>query len=73
MLIPRLSVARGITPLPKSVTATRIAENLKVVPLDSSDIEALNDIHKTKGLTRFVYPAFGVSNLRCLPVPNRYG
>ncbi|KAM0721292.1 hypothetical protein Q7P37_003580 [Cladosporium fusiforme] len=54
-------VARGVTPLPKSVTATRIAENLKVVALDSSDLDALNKIHKTKGVTRFVYPAFGVN------------
>lgn len=54
-------VARGVTPLPKSVTATRIAENLKVVSLDSSDLEALNKIHKVKGVTRFVYPAFGVN------------
>jgi len=54
-------VARGITPLPKSVTATRIAENLKVVDLDSSDLEALNKIHQVKGVTRFVYPEFGVN------------
>lgn len=63
-----------MTPLPKSVTATRIAENLKVVPLDSSDLDALNKISKTKGVTRFVYPAFGVSCLpatsQCLQPPN---
>ena len=47
--------------LPKSVTASRIEENLKTVKLDSSDLEALEAIHKKKGITRFVYPAFGVS------------
>jgi hypothetical protein len=56
-------VARGITPLPKSVTATRIAENLKVVALDATDLEALNKIHQVKGVTRFVYPEFGVRHL----------
>jgi glycerol 2-dehydrogenase (NADP+) len=59
------SVARGITPLPKSVTATRIAENLKVVALDETDLEALNKIHQVKGVTRFVYPEFGVSHPFC--------
>jgi glycerol 2-dehydrogenase (NADP+) len=34
---------------------------MKIVKLDSSDIEALDKISKTKGLTRFVYPPFGVS------------
>lgn len=52
---------KGHVVLPKSVTATRIAENLKVVKLDSSDMDALEKIHKDKGITRFVYPAFGVS------------
>lgn len=53
-------VARGIVPLPKSVTKSRIEENLKVIDLDSSDMEALNKLHKTKGITRFVNPPFGV-------------
>jgi hypothetical protein len=61
-------VARGITPLPKSVTATRIAENLKVVALDATDLEALNKIHQVKGVTRFVYPEFGVRYI----LPTRY-
>jgi glycerol 2-dehydrogenase (NADP+) len=30
------------------------------VKLDDADIKALDEIHKTKGTTRFVYPAFGV-------------
>lgn len=62
MLANQFPVARGVTPLPKSVTATRIEENLKVVPLDSSELNALQEIHKKKGITRFVYPAFGVRN-----------
>jgi len=37
---------------------------MKIIKLDSSDLEALNKISKTKGITRFVYPAFGVSKLR---------
>ena len=47
--------------LPKSVTPARIEENLKTVKLDSSDLAALDKVHEKKGLTRFVYPAFGVS------------
>lgn len=55
------AVARGVVVLPKSVTESRIKENLKTVKLDSSDLEALDAIHKKKGLKRFVYPDFGVS------------
>lgn len=54
-------VSKGHAVLPKSVTPSRIEDNLKTVKLDSSDIEALDAIHKKKGITRFVYPAFGVS------------
>ncbi|QIW97281.1 hypothetical protein AMS68_002799 [Peltaster fructicola] len=54
-------VARGIVVLPKSTTKHRIEENLKVIDLDDSDLQALNKIHQTKGLTRFVYPEFGVN------------
>jgi glycerol 2-dehydrogenase (NADP+) len=43
------------------VTPTRIDENRKIVSLEAADLEALEDIHKKKGLTRFVYPEFGVS------------
>ncbi|EME87783.1 uncharacterized protein MYCFIDRAFT_85826 [Pseudocercospora fijiensis CIRAD86] len=53
-------VNKGHVVLPKSVTPSRIEENLKVVKLDNSDLEALEGIHKKKGLTRYVYPAFGV-------------
>ncbi|KAK4959549.1 H/ACA snoRNP pseudouridylase subunit [Elasticomyces elasticus] len=53
-------VARGSSVIPKSTTPSRIEENLKIIKLDSSDMDALEQISKTKGLTRFVYPAFGV-------------
>jgi len=55
-------VSKGSIVLPKSVTESRIRENLKTVKLDSADIEALDSIHKNKGVTRFVYPDFAVSN-----------
>ncbi|SMY19805.1 unnamed protein product [Zymoseptoria tritici ST99CH_1A5] len=54
-------VSKGHAVLPKSVTPSRIEENLKVVKLDASDMEALESIHKKEGLNRFVYPAFGVN------------
>ncbi|CAK4033562.1 D-galacturonate reductase-like [Lecanosticta acicola] len=54
-------VNKGHVVLPKSVTPTRIEENLKTVKLDKSDLDALEGIHKKKGLTRFVYPPFGVN------------
>ena len=46
--------------LPKSVTSERIEQNLQTVELDSSDMEALEGIHKSKGVKRYVYPAFGI-------------
>ncbi|KAH9821372.1 Aldo/keto reductase [Teratosphaeria destructans] len=54
-------VNKGHVVLPKSVTPSRIEQNLKTVKLDSSDLEALEGIHKKKGLTRYVYPPFGVN------------
>lgn len=55
------AVSKGQCALPKSVTPSRIEDNLKTVKLDSSDMDALEGIHKKKGITRFVYPAFGVN------------
>ena len=49
----------------KSVTLSRIEENMKIVKLESSDVQALDKVHKSKGITRYVYPPFGV-NL-CFP------
>jgi len=54
-------VNKGHVVLPKSVTASRIEENLKTVDLNASDLEELEAIHKKKGLTRFVDPPFGVN------------
>ena len=47
--------------LAKSVNPSRIDDNRRIVPLEVADLEALEDIHKRRGLTRFVYPEFGVS------------
>jgi glycerol 2-dehydrogenase (NADP+) len=53
-------VARGSSVLAKSVTPSRIDENRKLVQLDGEDMRQLEQIHRTKGVTRYVYPAFGV-------------
>jgi glycerol 2-dehydrogenase (NADP+) len=53
--------ARGISALPKSVTPTRIEENMKLVALDDEDLSRLNAIHEKMGIKRFVYPPFGVN------------
>jgi glycerol 2-dehydrogenase (NADP+) len=55
------TVSKGHVVLPKSVTPARIEENLRTVKLDGADLEALDNIHKAKGLRRFVYPQFGVN------------
>ena len=54
-------VARGLSVIPKSVTPSRIDENRALVALDAEDVAAINKIHEEKGLTRFVYPPFGVN------------
>ncbi|MCJ1259175.1 hypothetical protein MMC24_007011 [Lignoscripta atroalba] len=54
-------VARGNAVIPKSVTPSRIEENLKVIQLDPSDMERLGSINKVKGVTRYVNPPFGVN------------
>jgi len=53
-------LARNSSVLAKSVTASRIDENRKLIALDGEDMEKLAMIHKTKGTTRYVYPPFGV-------------
>ncbi|KAK5017030.1 hypothetical protein LTR60_002121 [Cryomyces antarcticus] len=55
------TVARGNSVLAKSVTPSRIEENRNIIELDSSDMKALEKISKDKGMTRFIYPAFGVN------------
>ena len=54
-------VARNSSVLAKSVTPSRIEENRKLIQLDGTDMEKLESIHKTKGVTRYVYPPFGVN------------
>jgi glycerol 2-dehydrogenase (NADP+) len=59
-------VARGSSVLAKSVTPSRIDENMTLITLNDEDMEHLDNVSKTKGLTRFVYPAFGVSTSSCM-------
>lgn len=54
-------VSKGHVVLPKSVTPSRIQENLSVIMLDTEDMDALERIHKINCIKRYVYPAFGVS------------
>jgi glycerol 2-dehydrogenase (NADP+) len=55
-----LLVARGIIVIPKSTKPSRIEENLRTITLDDEDLNLLLNLHKKKGITRFVYPPFGV-------------
>ena len=57
-------VNRGIIPLPKSENAERIEQNLVAISLQPADMDLLDKVHQTQGLKRFVYPPFGVSQLR---------
>lgn len=52
-------IARGSSVLAKSVTPSRIEENMNLVKLDNKQMAELKDISKD-GVTRFVYPDFGV-------------
>lgn len=54
-------VARGITVLAKSVTESRIKDNLKIVDLDSGDLDVLAQLTKEKAPVRYVYPPFGIN------------
>lgn len=58
-------VARGATVLAKSVTESRIKENMKIVDLDADDMKLLDDyaakLTKEGKLERFVYPPFGIN------------
>ena len=53
-------IAKGMSVIPKSVTPSRIEENMKVVDLSVSEVAQLQGIHKAKGVTRYVYPSFGI-------------
>ena len=53
-------VARGSAVLAKSVTPSRIEDNMKIVKLSPAQLSALEEISKS-GSTRFVYPEFGLN------------
>lgn len=53
-------IARGVVALPKSVTPSRIEENLKIVKLSPEQVAALDKVHEW-GVQRLVYPEFGVN------------
>lgn len=53
-------VARGVVALPKSVTPSRIEENLKIVKLTAKQLAALEEISKSD-VQRIVYPEFGIN------------
>lgn len=46
--------------VPKSVTPSRIEENSKLITLDAEDLQNLKQITEKNGITRYVYPPFGV-------------
>jgi len=52
--------AYGLVIIPKSITPARIESNMNIAELDKEDVAALDNISKTKGLKRFVYPPFNV-------------
>ena len=52
------AVARGSTVLAKSVTESRIKENLKIVDLDDNEVKLLTEGTAKK---RYVYPPFGIN------------
>ncbi|KAI9666954.1 MAG: hypothetical protein M1831_001459 [Alyxoria varia] len=53
-------LARGSSVIPKSVTPSRIEENMKIVLLDESDLANLEGITKSKPVQRFVCPDFSI-------------
>jgi glycerol 2-dehydrogenase (NADP+) len=53
------TVARGNSVLAKSVTPSRIEENMAIIKLGNDEMAALDQI-SVGGVTRFVYPSFGV-------------
>jgi diketogulonate reductase-like aldo/keto reductase len=57
-------VSNGRSVLAKSVTPSRIKENLRLVELEAGDVEEIDKIvdggDGVKGPQRYVYPDFGV-------------
>lgn len=60
-------VARGIVILPKSVTPSRIESNLKLIPLDKEDVDALNGLAKSGKQQRVNAPAWGTDHVSFAP------
>ncbi|KAL2834309.1 NADP-dependent oxidoreductase domain-containing protein [Aspergillus cavernicola] len=58
-------LARGSSVLAKSVTPSRIEENMKLVKLDQEDVDQIakysEELAATIGFQRYVYPPFGVN------------
>ncbi|KAK6458151.1 aldo/keto reductase [Scheffersomyces xylosifermentans] len=50
------AVWRGTVVLPKSVSESRIESNFNIIDLSDEDGEELNNLHKVKGIKRFVSP-----------------
>ena len=53
-------ISRGVSVIPRSVTPSRIKENMDSTTLAPEDVAALDAIHKKQGFKRYVYPSFGV-------------
>jgi hypothetical protein len=58
-------VNRGCVVLPKSVTPSRITENLKVIPLDKSDMQFLDGLAANGKQQRVNTPLFGWDLVSC--------
>ncbi|KAK6205425.1 Aldo/keto reductase [Scheffersomyces amazonensis] len=50
------AVQRGTVVLPKSITPSRIEDNLKTIKLSEEDFEEINNLHKVVGVKRFINP-----------------
>jgi glycerol 2-dehydrogenase (NADP+) len=59
-----LAVTNGRSVLAKSVTPSRIEENLTIVELEEDDrkelVSLVEGVKRSKGFRRYVYPDFGV-------------
>lgn len=53
-------IARGNSVLAKSITPSRIDDNRKILKLSAVDMQKLDNI-SSSGVTRFVYPDFGIN------------
>jgi glycerol 2-dehydrogenase (NADP+) len=53
-------VGRGIVVLPKSVTPSRIEDNMKIIDLSDDEMKTLNELAASGKQHRFVKPDWGV-------------